>query len=299
MTWRDHNSSEFESEDEGDQGGWVPPLIETGSLKCPVASHWDCLTKTQREEILKMALEIDRVVWNSSAPPSSANAPKKRLGLDASQTTYFLCNYCRKGSICMECLDMAQPLQPLSEAADSTHGEDVAMADASPQSIGNEKMTRLFRCFRCKRPAHYAHMPLPPGLLRETDIADIIARYAERWLCSDCYSFDWDIDKILAWRPLPQTAARLSKHYLPREYLVKWVGRGYVRAQWVPHMWLTCINHAKLNNFLTGGSPVGLLDEPEHPSPHVMPQSSGSGEAVWFGDTARRGAKDPIGMENS
>ncbi|KAK7012398.1 chromatin remodeling complex subunit [Favolaschia claudopus] len=153
------------------------------------------------------------------------------------------------------------------------------MADASPQSIGNEKMTRLFRCFRCKRPAHYAHMPLPPGLLRETDIADIIAHYAERWLCSDCSSFDWDIDKILAWRPLPQTAARLSKHYLPREYLVKWLGRGYARAQWVPHthMWLTCINHAKLNNFLTGGSPVGLLDEPEHPSPHVMPQSSGSG----------------------
>ncbi|KAK7059472.1 SNF2 family N-terminal domain-containing protein [Favolaschia claudopus] len=257
---QDHGSSEFE--DEGEQGGWVR------CLKCPVATHWDCLTKTQREEILKLALEFDRAVWKDSALQSNVNAPKKRLGLEASQTTWFVCNYCRKGGLCMECLDAAQP-------PDTAQGEDVLMTDASPQSIRSDFVATIFRCFRCKRPAHYEHLPPPPG---GTDIAHIIAHYAEHWQCTDCSFFHWDLDKILAWRPLLQPAAHSSNNSrnlcVLREYLVKWVGRGYGRAQWVPHMWLACINPVKLKNFLAGDSPGGLLEEPEHPAPHIVSQSS-------------------------
>ncbi|KAJ7793929.1 hypothetical protein B0H14DRAFT_3159356 [Mycena olivaceomarginata] len=101
--------------------------------------------------------------------------------------------------------------------------------------------------------------------------APVAVHYTNSWLCADCSSFRFDLDKILAWRPYPANAIELPRksdeppHYktpLPREYLVKWVDRSYRRTQWVPHMWLVSTNVAKLENFLADGSKVELLDEP-------------------------------------
>jgi hypothetical protein len=72
------------------------------SLKCPVTAHWRCLSSTQREEILKAARDKDRAAWHSAQPHSellnddgqskvSNGEPGKRSGLDAYQTTEFIC----------------------------------------------------------------------------------------------------------------------------------------------------------------------------------------------------------------
>jgi hypothetical protein len=56
------------------------------------------------------------------------------------------------------------------------------------------------------------------------------------WTCHDCYRWTDEVDKIIAWRPLPSDAVEKKrkkdevphwKDALPREYLVKWTLRGF------------------------------------------------------------------------
>ncbi|KAJ7139950.1 hypothetical protein C8R44DRAFT_765859 [Mycena epipterygia] len=284
-------TTDDEFEESGDEverinkkGGWVR------CLKCPVASHWNCLASTQREEILKAAREVDRVVWRSTQPESelqdengqpkaNKSEPGKRPGLDVQQTTDFVCGACTKGGVCMGCMETAlEPDATISpktsaEVAHSGNG-DIEMGDATKTSSllkYDADTALLFRCLLCKRLAHYEHMPPPSDFPSEPDIADIALHYQGSWLCADCSSFTDALDKILAWRPYPANAVEPSrpddeplnyKTPLPREYLVKWIDRSYRRTQWVPHMWLVSTNYAKLKNFLADGPKVELLDEP-------------------------------------
>ena len=121
----------------------------------------------------------------------------------------------------------------------------------------------LFRCFTCKRLSHYAE--LPPKIEDDDEVVEIAASYQKNWLCMDCSSYIYSLDKILAWRPYPATVVEEDpgradyKSHLPREYLVKWEERGYRRTTWVPHMWLLSTSPGKLKNFVAGGSKVELL----------------------------------------
>ena len=125
-----------------------------------------------------------------------------------------------------------------------------------------------FRCITCKRLAHYEHLPVPSALNEDTSLGKIALHYQAKksWLCADCSSFLYPLDKIIAWRPYPASAKETLgvPHYkdqLPREYLVKWQDRSYRRLSWVPHMWLVSTNPSKLKNFLSGGTKVELLKE--------------------------------------
>lgn len=271
------------------------------SLKCPVTAHWRCLASTQRDEILKAAREIDRDVWRSTQPQSelvdeegkpktNKNEPGKRPGLDAEQTTEFICGSCMKGGICMGCMETA--LTPDSgkkieksasiaasndsagdaEREDETKASGSALAPVADDPSGHKSPYELlFRCFTCKRLAHYSHLPVPANLHATATLPEIAAEYQNDWLCGDCGSYQYGLDRILAWRPYPKDAVEPPrprgeipdyKSPLPREYLVKWVDRSYRRVQWVPHMYLVATAHAKLKNFLSGGTKVQLLEEP-------------------------------------
>ena len=101
---------------------------------------------------------------------------------------------------------------------------------------------------------------------------EVIAGYYQRdqdWSCSDCVSFVYRVEKILAWRSYPPNAIQPelplgesigTKMQLPREYLVKWQDRSYRRVQWVPHGWLASVHAPLLRSFLTNGPRVDLLD---------------------------------------
>lgn len=160
--------------------------------------------------------------------------------------------------------------------------QDVEMTAASPEpsSEGPAKPTitkpsreLLYRCLTCKRLAHYAHLPHPDVLSSDASLPEIAEYYQidTSWLCSDCTSFRYALDKIIAWRPYPPNATEPKrpsdqpppyKERLPREYLVKWQDRSFRRLSWVPHMWLVSTNPGKLKNFLSGGTKVELLKEP-------------------------------------
>ena len=176
----------------------------------------------------------------------------------------------------MGCMETA--LEPDSSHSKSNRlvlngaDDDSVIIDA-PKSSSPVARELLFRCFTCKRLAHYSHLPTPPMLEPDCSVADIAEHYQKMksWLCADCSSFRYGVDKILAWRPYPPDAVEAAigleaipnyKTQLPREYLIKWSGRSYRRVQWVPHMWLVSTNPSKLKNFISGGSKVDLLPEP-------------------------------------
>ncbi|KAI9461026.1 hypothetical protein BJY52DRAFT_1168379 [Lactarius psammicola] len=301
---RKPKDDEFEEDSDSEDklaalGGWVR------CLKCPLAAHWRCLASTQRDEILKavqardlMALEAVRVKDTAevgyTAPNDSKSKehdppiqlPPKRPGLESHQTTEFICSMCTKGGICMGCKNVALEPEsldtrkvdehlPLPGPADleGTNSSGQNPATGSQPAVPSKEL--LFRCRLCKRLAHYAHLPPPNGAMNdnveEVD-TEAIAEYYQRdqdWSCSDCISFVYRAEKILAWRPYPPNAAQPElppgetigpKLNLPREYLVKWQSRSYRRVQWVPHGWLASVHAAILRNFLMHGPRVNLLD---------------------------------------
>ncbi|KAG6885407.1 hypothetical protein C0993_002140 [Termitomyces sp. T159_Od127] len=295
--------TEDEFEESGDEeerlislGGWVR------CLKCPVVAHWKCLASTQRDEILKAARDKDCIAWQRNQGDnedfSSQHAPTKRSGLDPDQTTEFICGACMKGGSCMFCMEVALEAEAVQkEKTDSAIQHDGPTED-SPQPSTSQDATELrwsakrplFRCLTCKRLAHYEHLPPPSHLSSGDSIADIAQHYTQSWLCADCASYTFGVDKIIAWRPYPSTAVEPAhsrdeppnyKSSLPREYLVKWIDRSFRRVQWVPHMWLLSTHPAKLKNFLMGGSKVELLatsdvtqQEKEEPGSSELDQKS-------------------------
>ncbi|TFK56559.1 hypothetical protein OE88DRAFT_1730039 [Heliocybe sulcata] len=299
---RRKKSKESDDDDEDDTGD-VDKLAALGGwvrcLKCPVSAHWGCLARSQQDEIMKAVREKDRA--QHTADPSSQDdqdsVPKKRMTLEVSETTEFLCGSCTKGGICMGCMEPVVDQQSSSLQATNAQSPglqeprldkdgDVEMKDRpseqAPDSakednrVASDKVPGelLFRCVTCKRIAHYAHMPVPGDLEEENPSAVGLAEYYQdntKWLCADCVSYTFALDKILAWRPYPATAVEPPhpkgelpnyKNNLPREYLVKWVDRSYRRLAWVPHMWLATMYGQRLKNFLETGSKVVLLAKP-------------------------------------
>ncbi|KAK0464991.1 SNF2 family DNA-dependent ATPase [Desarmillaria tabescens] len=255
----------------GELGGWVR------CLKCPVTAHWRCLASTQRDEILKAARERDRGLWIAANPDAAANVekdgPSKRPGLGISETTEFICGSCMKGGICMSCMevaivpDLSRVQKSQGTSVTSTVPNDPDHTDTKDVEAVDVAQELRFRCFTCKRLSHYDHLPKPPNHAADT-VAEIAEHYQRNWLCHDCASFTYPLDKILAWRPYPANAVEPPrsvseppnyKSPLPREYLVKWEERSYRRLNWVPHMWLLSTHPSKLRNFLTGGAKVELL----------------------------------------
>uniref|UniRef100_A0A0W0FGI3 Putative SNF2 family DNA-dependent ATPase n=1 Tax=Moniliophthora roreri TaxID=221103 RepID=A0A0W0FGI3_MONRR len=241
-----------------------------------------------QEEILKAARQRDRKEWLKARDgiedvDMDRDGPAKRDKLQLDQTTDFICGACMKGGFCMGCMEtvlepnssstepssIEKPVEKPVDSAGDIAMEDGTITDLKPKDVSPKQL--LFRCLTCKRLAHYEH------LVKDRDpddgLAEIARSHHNNWLCSDCVSYKWRLDKILAWRPYPPNAVeppRLDnepvnyKAQLPREYLVKWQERGYGRTQWVPHMWLLTTNAQKLRNFILEGPKVRLLSEPQN-----------------------------------
>lgn len=254
------------------------------------------MAQTQRDEVLKGIRERETQKWKEKHGDDETGAPPRRKVLEMQETTDFICGECppllrgrtlgltfrpgpcSKGGICMGCMETV--LEPLGDAptVPSKDFEDVTMTEVAQEPPEDEvihnKPARelLYRCLTCKRLAHYAHLRRPPPL-HDAELSEVAEHYQinTAWLCPDCASYQYPLDKIIAWRPYPSNATEPTrpkdeapsyKERLPREYLVKWQDRSFRRLSWVPHMWLVSTNASKLKNFLTGGTKVELLDEP-------------------------------------
>ncbi|KAF9270030.1 hypothetical protein L218DRAFT_952224 [Marasmius fiardii PR-910] len=264
----DEDSSSDEEEKILSKGGWVR------CLKCPVSAHWGCLAKTQQDEILKATRQRDQEEWTKSQGTDIdddsrlENGPPRRTTLEIRFSTEFICGSCMKGGVCMGCMNVALDANPSADTKSPVMNEG-GEGESSEAAAQQTREELLFRCLTCKRLAHYGH--LQKDLDTDQDLSDIAQSHQHNWLCPDCASYQWKLDKILAWRSYPPNAVEPPhaedepvnyKSQLPREYLVKWVERGYRRTQWVPHMWLLSTYPQKLRNFLLEGPKIRLLSGP-------------------------------------
>lgn len=231
------------------------------------------MARTQQDEILKAARAKDAEI-------GSEEVRAKRSTLEVDESTEFVCGSCSKGGTCLGC--HATVLEPevkkvdepavrdSGHALDEAHGDDKPALRESSVKISEATDELLYRCVKCKRLAHYAHLV---GDDEDMSVSEIATHFQVEtdWQCGDCASFTFHVEKILAWRPYPANAPKTRvlsadppnyKDNLPREYLVKWDGRSYRRAQWVPHMWLSSTAPAMLKNFLATGTKAELLPEP-------------------------------------
>lgn len=198
------------------------------------------------------------------SPVNNAACDPSFRDLDMSDTTEFICGMCSKRSTCMGC-EQVTTEEMIAEA----EGEESAVdkTTETPDEL-------LFRCISCKRVAHYAHLFINTDDAEDEDITpEEKARFFQEensWQCSDCASYRYPLDKVLAWRHTPPNAVDKYtnavekfnyKENLPREYLVKWGTRSYRRLQWVPHMWMVSTQYAKLKNFYEQGPKVQLLSD--------------------------------------
>jgi chromodomain-helicase-DNA-binding protein 4 len=69
-----------------------PPSV---SIKCPVATHWQCLGSIKQNEIIKATQARDRIKWLKEREGQDVDVakdgPRKRPGLEYDQTTEFIC----------------------------------------------------------------------------------------------------------------------------------------------------------------------------------------------------------------
>lgn len=283
---------------------FAAPEVTDCSLKCPVVMHWKCLNMEQRSEIRRAALERDMEEFERKFPPNpdgtrpeGARKPSRRTELGPHETTEFICIACMKGGSCIGCGEVALKPDPRLRSQDNKKtDEDVTMEEAQhPQEAGIPKEL-FFRCITCKRLSHYEHLP-PPDRSDESDwdAVSLAKHYSTDWLCGDCASFTYKVEKIIAWRPSPEGAPQPDEpNYrdpLPREYLIKWKDRSYKRVTWVPHMWILATHGQMLRHFTLGSGPkVTLMERPaaegvQDPEPTApIGDTRDSAPPVTFGD---------------
>ena len=274
------------------------------SLKCPVATHWKCINVEQRNEILRAALERDMEEFERKYPlnpdglrPEGARKPSRRAELGSYETTEFICTACMKGGSCIGCGEVAlEPDPRLKSRGNKNADEDIGVEETQPHQEPGISKELFFRCVTCKRLSHYEHLPPPDHSDgSKWDVVSLARHYSEDWLCGDCASFTYKVEKIIAWRPSPEGAAQPDeanyRDALPREYLIKWKDRSYRRVTWVPHMWILATHGQMLRHFILGTGPkVTLMDHPvleetQDPEPAApVGETRGSAPPVTFGD---------------
>jgi len=259
----------------------------------------------QRSEIRKAALERDMEEFERKFPlnpdgtrPEGARKPSRRAELGSYETTEFICIHCMKGGSCIGCGKVALEPDPRLRSHDNKKGdEDVAMEETQPRQEPEIPKELFFRCITCKRLSHYEHLPPPDHSDgSEWDAASLAKHYSDDWLCGDCASFTYKVEKIIAWRPSPEGAAQPDeppnyKDALPREYLIKWKDRSYRRVTWVPHMWILATHGQMLHRFTLGTGPkVTLMERPVLEEAQVVEPIAAVGDTrdsappVTFGD---------------
>ncbi|WWC88517.1 uncharacterized protein L201_003428 [Kwoniella dendrophila CBS 6074] len=254
--------------------------------RCVVSSHWGCLSIDQKKDVLADLRERE-------GSPEEGEKPRRSVEIDESYN--FVCAKCTLNPECFVCHedDISQNSKNSAKLSDKNKEEgekdkaeeddDEIMEIDNPDQDKKEKEEKeqedivpKFRCLRCKQCVHYEHLEVPHSLGKNPSLPRIAYHYQNHtnegsaWICHQCREWIWLVDIIIAWRPSPANAVEPElaedekafwKDPLPREYLVKWVGRGFRHVTWVPHPWLQALSKQKLRNFLEKGPNLDLITD--------------------------------------
>jgi superfamily II DNA or RNA helicase len=162
------------------------------------------------------------------------------------------------------------PLQEQKEREEND-GEDPIYN--VPDTLLNKPENVLFRCLECSRAWHFHHLePRSPYAMAfdddEMEQADArFSEYRKDWKCKDCAEMPGKVGGIVAWRPIDvetyQPALDVSMiEEDEKEYLIKWQGFSYFRAQWMPGAWTWgVLPHASRSAFFKKHPPPKMRTE--------------------------------------
>ncbi|BEJ14072.1 hypothetical protein CspHIS471_0312460 [Cutaneotrichosporon sp. HIS471] len=261
-------------------GGWLE------CERCCASFHWSCIPQGKRKKVIN--------AYNLS------NDGSLILSLPVDDFATFLCSRCEAFPVCFVCKEqeVIGAIENTNGAEDDPidvdNDDGGAQGSPSPQTaddaspikaksvlapnlIASDPAPLLFRCKRCKQACHYEHLRSPFADGQRYGLPRLAEAYQNPTLdggaefeCHVCRDWPWIVDRIIAWRPFPADAVEPElepgelpnyRDRLPREYLLKWSGRGFRHATWVPHGWLVAVAPQKLRNFIEKGPQLDLVTD--------------------------------------
>ncbi|KAL0255804.1 hypothetical protein I308_100613 [Cryptococcus tetragattii IND107] len=211
--------------------GWVT------CRRCVVASHYGCLSSSQKKTVLESLRAQDLAARGKADPTVEVSDIPLRKTLAIGQETDFVCAKCTEGTLCFVCCKDELQVNTDSARIDQSKGECIRVVDVGQggmmdvdslnaqvapltAAVSDKKTAQpqhkntplLFRCLRCKQAAHYEHLKVPKSLDENADLAEIAHNYQTQtddgnaWTCHQCRESPWGIDIVIAWRPLPATS---------------------------------------------------------------------------------------------
>ncbi|KAJ6099586.1 hypothetical protein N7467_001121 [Penicillium canescens] len=142
---------------------------------------------------------------------------------------------------CVVCRTEGPMSKPLRQRLSPREEQELRQANGGTDPITTIDMSRvnnidniMVRCTTCERAFHFNHLP-GDGEQDPTQFP------SDGWQCKDCSDAPADIGSLVAWRPIgPNSKNNLVeiKAEIDKEYLVKWKGKSYFRATWMPGDWV-------------------------------------------------------------
>ncbi|KIR36110.1 pol II transcription elongation factor [Cryptococcus deuterogattii MMRL2647] len=270
--------------------GWVT------CRRCVVASHYGCLSSSQKKTVLESLRAQDLAALGNTDPTVEIPDIPFRKTLAIGQETDFLCAKCTEGAPCFVCCKDELQVSTDSVRIDQSKDENTQVVDVGQDGAMdvdslNAQVAPLTTAVSDKETAqpqlkntpllfssHLWILKVPKSLDENAHLAEIAHNYqtqtddGDAWTCHQCRESPWDIDIVIAWRPLPATSpfhslplpppkTPLYKAILPREYLIKYASRSFRHVTWVPHAWLSAIAPTKLRRFLEKGPVLDLVTD--------------------------------------
>ena len=207
---------------------------------CVLAHHKGCLGhRNSREHLVTKIADDDFVLQCRRCVNAHRKKEPKAPRLD-------ICQVCEEaGPSCAPFRDRKTAKQEDREREENGGEDPVVEVD---QALVNNIESILFRCQACKRAFHFEHLP-PPNPFAEEDADEANAaeirftQYNRDWACLDCRGMPGKLQALVAWRPTDPddsnsgfTVDMVDED--EKEYLVKWQGRSYLQASWMPGAWV-------------------------------------------------------------
>ncbi|KAF2403777.1 hypothetical protein EJ06DRAFT_527376 [Trichodelitschia bisporula] len=209
---------------------------------CSLTYHKACLGPRNRREHLVTKVADDNFVLQCRR---CINAYQSKNHIAPSLA---MCTGCHElGPSCAPFRARKTAAQEQKEREENDGVDPITPVD--PTLINNPENV-LFRCVHCSRAWHFHHLPALGSHAMDVDMSDserATARFEEykaEWQCKECIQMPAKVGGLIAWR-LADRETVVSPEWGPDdinqdqlEYLIKWDGMSYFRAEWRPGAWV-------------------------------------------------------------
>lgn len=218
------------------QGVNYAPLIYCQG--CTLAYHKSCLgPRSNREHLVTKIGEINSILQCRRC----VAFPRKK---DPTAPDQGKCADCREHGVA--CL----PFRPRKSIAQEQKERDESDGQDPTYEVDSSRINKaenvLFRCLGCWRGFHFEHLPSRSNIMimdTEVDAEQRFREYSHDWRCKDCLDAPAKVSSIVAWKPIDEysydpAVALDDIEEDEKAYLVKWDGKSYNHACWMPGAWV-------------------------------------------------------------